>query len=93
MKTNPKNLESSMSLEVKKCMALAQKAIASGDRILAENFYQQAEHYVRLNNKVKKNDVVYTRKQKPIIKKSCYIPNDFEMSIEQELEQELSIPQ
>jgi hypothetical protein len=31
-------------------LALAREATASGDRIAAENFYQHAEHYFRVNN-------------------------------------------
>ena len=31
-------------------LALAREAAASGDRIAAENFYQHAEHYFRIDN-------------------------------------------
>ena len=31
-------------------LALAREATASGDRIAAENFYQHAEHYLRIAN-------------------------------------------
>jgi len=31
-------------------LALAREATANGDRIAAENFYQHAEHYFRVNN-------------------------------------------
>jgi uncharacterized protein DUF4167 len=31
-------------------LALAREAMASDDRIAAENFYQHAEHYFRINN-------------------------------------------
>ena len=31
-------------------VALAREAAASGDRIAAENLYQHAEHYFRINN-------------------------------------------
>jgi uncharacterized protein DUF4167 len=31
-------------------IALAREATANGDRIAAENFYQHAEHYFRINN-------------------------------------------
>ena len=31
-------------------LALAREATASGDEIAAENFYQHAEHYFRVNN-------------------------------------------
>jgi Domain of unknown function (DUF4167) len=31
-------------------LALAREATGSGDRIAAENFYQHAEHYFRINN-------------------------------------------
>jgi uncharacterized protein DUF4167 len=31
-------------------LALAREATGSGDRVAAENFYQHAEHYFRINN-------------------------------------------
>jgi len=31
-------------------LTLAREATASGDRVAAENFYQHAEHYFRINN-------------------------------------------
>ena len=33
-----------------KYLALAKDATASGDRIIAENYYQHAEHYIRIIN-------------------------------------------
>lgn len=33
-----------------KYLALAKDAVSSGDRIVAENYYQHAEHYIRLIN-------------------------------------------
>jgi hypothetical protein len=35
---------------VERYIALAREAAAAGDRIAAENFYQHAEHYFRINN-------------------------------------------
>ena len=37
-------------------LALAREATASGDRIAAENFYQHAEHYFRINNARREGD-------------------------------------
>ena len=37
-------------------IALAREATASGDRIAAENFYQHAEHYFRINNARREGD-------------------------------------
>src|SRR5271166_6646695 len=37
-------------------VALAREATASDDRIAAENFYQHAEHYFRINNARREGD-------------------------------------
>jgi hypothetical protein len=37
-------------------LALAREATASGDRIAAENFYQHAEHYFRVDNARRESD-------------------------------------
>jgi len=37
-------------------LALAREATASDDRIAAENFYQHAEHYFRINNARREGD-------------------------------------
>jgi hypothetical protein len=37
-------------------IALAREATANGDRIAAENFYQHAEHYFRINNAGREGD-------------------------------------
>ena len=37
-------------------LALAREATASGDRVAAENFYQHAEHYFRINNARREGD-------------------------------------
>ena len=37
-------------------LALAREATANGDRIAAENFYQHAEHYFRINNARREGD-------------------------------------
>jgi hypothetical protein len=83
-------------------MILARKAVRDGDPVLAETFYQKAEHYVRLEAKEKEKSALM-QTQQPILsyKKYSKINNlsvlkqsrkmrkpsdDFEMSIEQELE-------
>ena len=37
-------------------LALAREATASGDRIAAENFYQHAEHYFRIDNALREGN-------------------------------------
>ena len=37
-------------------LTLAREATANGDRIAAENFYQHAEHYFRINNARRESD-------------------------------------
>jgi len=37
-------------------LAVAREAMTSGDRIAAENFYQHAEHYFRINNARREGD-------------------------------------
>jgi len=37
-------------------LTLAREATANGDRIAAENFYQHAEHYFRINNARREGD-------------------------------------
>jgi hypothetical protein len=37
-------------------IALAREATASGDRVAAENFYQHAEHYFRIDNARRRGD-------------------------------------
>ena len=37
-------------------LALAREATASGDRIAAENFYQHAEHYFRMDNALREGN-------------------------------------
>ena len=45
-------------LEVKgKYEILARDASSAGDRIAAENYMQHAEHYLRISNASKKNDI------------------------------------
>ncbi len=44
-------------LEVKgKYESLAKDASSAGDRIAAENYMQHAEHFLRVNNALKKSD-------------------------------------
>ena len=41
-------------------LALAREATASGDRIAAENFYQHAEHYFRIDNARRESNQQWT---------------------------------
>jgi hypothetical protein len=82
------NIRSNIQNSVEKYTTLAREAMMTGDRVLAESFYQQAEHYLRLNNEYKENIVVLPRNEAPVAEsaESVMIPaNDFELSIEQEL--------
>ncbi len=45
-----------ISKVLEKYMNMAQEAHSNGDRIVAENFYQYAEHYQRLLNENEKKD-------------------------------------
>jgi hypothetical protein len=40
---------------IRALLTLARESWASGDRIAAENFYQHAEHYFRINNARREN--------------------------------------
>jgi hypothetical protein len=40
-----------------KYVALAREATISGDRVAAENFYQHAEHYFRIDNERRGSDL------------------------------------
>ncbi len=81
-----KNALGNIQNSIKKYTTLAQEAMTSGDRILAESLYQQAEHYLRLNNECKGNKGrPITTKSAPSKQKRIAPPNDFELSIEQEL--------
>ncbi len=82
-----KNALDNIQNSIKKYTTLAQEAMTSGDRILAESFYQQAEHYLRLNNECKGNKgrPSSTSKLIPSKQKRVVPSNDFELSIEQEL--------
>jgi len=80
---SPGNTHNSIQLSIEKFITLAQEAMANGDRILAESFYQQAEHYLRLHKE--RREVAIPRKNKRVNPKTHAAPDDFEMSIEQEL--------
>lgn len=72
-----------------KYTTLAREAMMTGDRVLAESFYQQAEHYLRLANEFKENIVVLPTHEASEVEAQeevIYPANDFELSIEQELE-------
>ena len=46
----------SITRALEKYISMAQDAHSNGDRIVAENFYQYAEHYQRLLNEDKSQD-------------------------------------
>ena len=46
----------SITRALEKYISMAQDAHSNGDRIVAENFYQYAEHYQRLLNEDKSHD-------------------------------------
>ena len=48
-------------------IALAREATASGDRVAAENFYQHAEHYFRIDNARRGGDHQGTQQQRAAI--------------------------
>jgi hypothetical protein len=80
------NLRNNIQYSVEKYTTLAREALLTGDRVQAESYFQQAEHYLRLNNEYKENILVMPRSETPIPAQEVLIPaNDFEMSIEQEL--------
>jgi hypothetical protein len=80
------NIRSNVQNSVEKYATLAREAMMTGDRVLAESYYQQAEHYLRLNNEFKENILVLPRNETPAPTQEIVLPaNDFELSIEQEL--------
>lgn len=82
------NIRSNIQNSVEKFTALARDAMTTGDRVLAESYYQQAEHYLRLNNEYKENILVMPRNETPAsesTEEDFVAANDFELSIEQEL--------
>lgn len=80
------NLRNNIHNSVEKYTTLAREALLTGDRVQAESYFQQAEHYLRLNNEYKENILVMPRSETPTSPQEVLIPaNDFEMSIEQEL--------
>lgn len=81
------NLRSNIQNSVEKYTTLARDAMTTGDRVLAESYYQQAEHYLRLNNEYKENIVILPRAEAKTPEKdeALIAANDFELSIEQEL--------
>ncbi len=80
------NLRSNIQNSVEKYTTLAREALVTGDRVQAESYFQQAEHYLRLNNEYKENILVMPRSEAPPPPQEVLIAaNDFEMSIEQEL--------
>jgi hypothetical protein len=80
------NIRTNVQNSVEKYTTLAREAMLTGDRVLAESYFQQAEHYLRLNNEYKENILVLPRSETPSIPEEMIPPaNDFELSIEQEL--------
>jgi hypothetical protein len=80
------NIRSNIQNSVEKFTTLAREAMLTGDRVLAESYYQQAEHYLRQNNEFKENILVLPKCEALSHPQEVIIPaNDFEMSIEQEL--------
>jgi rubrerythrin len=80
------NIRGNIQHSIEKYMILAREAMMSGDRVLAESFYQQAEHYLRLNNEYKENIVGLSKNQPaPSAQERMIVSNNFEISIEQEL--------
>ena len=66
--------------------ALAQAAMEQGDRVLAETYYQHAEHILRLNNQAKetKSTSVTDDRRNPSQATAIRI-NDFEILLENDL--------
>ncbi len=54
--SNPPKTRGSITRALEKYISMAQDAHSNGDRIVAENFYQYAEHYQRLLNEDKSQD-------------------------------------
>lgn len=81
------NIRSNIQNSVEKYTALAREAMVTGDRVLSESYYQQAEHYLRLSNEFKENILVLPKCEtpSPTTQETVIPANDFEMSIEQEL--------
>jgi hypothetical protein len=66
---------------VERYINLAREALIAGDRVLAEEHYQLAEHYLRLNSEFKENASTPSKKEP-----APSLPiSDFERLIEQEL--------
>ena len=53
---SPPKTRGSITRALEKYISMAQDAHSNGDRIVAENFYQYAEHYQRLLNEDKTKD-------------------------------------
>ncbi len=54
--SNSPKTRGSITRALEKYISMAQDAHSNGDRIVAENFYQYAEHYQRLLNEDKSHD-------------------------------------
>jgi hypothetical protein len=83
------NLRTNIQSSVEKYSTLAREAMMTGDRVLAESYYQQAEHYLRLINEYKENILVLPRTETAAVapvEATAEPISDFELSIEQELE-------
>ena len=58
--SNTPKTRGSIARALEKYISMAQDAHSNGDRIVAENFYQYAEHYQRLLNEDKSRDNLST---------------------------------
>lgn len=82
------NIRSNVQNFIEKYTSLAKEALLTGDRIQAEGYFQQAEHYLRLNNEYKENILVMPRSEVSLSsQESLTSTNDFEALIEKELVQ------
>jgi hypothetical protein len=58
-----------LSLSLQNYLNLAREAGLSGDRILAENYYQHAEHYRRRLCAEEQNKRLYAQQKRPLLTK------------------------
>lgn len=79
------NIRNNIQNSVEKYNVLAREALLTGDRIQAESYFQQAEHYLRLSNEYKASVVTLPQEEVEAPKKPTVSVNEFELSIDQEL--------
>ena len=51
---------------IEKYNDLAREALSSGDKILSENYFQHADHFIRIQTEKEKNRIVQTNANKTI---------------------------